>query len=60
MTRARRGTKARKWEDDFLAAFSVHANVSAACQVQVVGMTSALERAVRNSGPDAVLEARPE
>ena len=42
MTRARRGTKARKWEDDFLAAFSVHANVSAACREARVGKSQNL------------------
>ena len=50
MTRARRGTKARKWEDDFLAAFSVHANVSAACREAEVDRSTVYRR--RDGNPE--------
>ena len=44
MTRARRGTKVREWEDTFLASLSIHCNVSAAAKSAGVGRTTVYHR----------------
>ncbi len=50
MTRARRGTKVRQWEDGFLEAFQLHANVSAAAKAAGVSRNTIYAR--RRANPE--------